>query len=43
MRRTTTITDAHRKNIEALSKAYPYVNRTYATLGDPNGGQIAAK
>jgi len=28
---------------EALSKAYPYVNRTYATLGDPNGGQIAAK
>jgi hypothetical protein len=28
---------------EALSKAYPFVDRTYVTYGDPNGGQIAAR
>ena len=26
---------------EAISKAYPFVDRTYATLGNPSGGQIA--
>jgi hypothetical protein len=28
---------------EALSKAFPFVDRTYVTYGDPNGGQIAAR
>ena len=28
---------------EALSKAYPFVDRTYTTLGNPNAGQIAAR
>ena len=26
---------------EAMNKAYPYVNKTYTTLGDPTGGIVA--
>jgi len=35
--------DLFQHDQEAMDKAYPYVNKTYTTLGDPTGGLVAAR
>ena len=36
------LNDLFQGDSEAISKAYPFVDRTYTTLGNPNGGQLVA-